>query len=123
MGIRVDFNPDLALRNIREFKEGRRKKQECIPEDIKNGEVYEFLKKGQRLYWLSDDEFWHNGEMPLCETAGDEKLSRPAASIRMIEVTHFLDGEEVWSKGKYKVIELFDKDDPKIHFEGYKRVK
>jgi hypothetical protein len=24
MGIQVEFNPDLALRNIREYKEGRR---------------------------------------------------------------------------------------------------
>jgi len=36
MGIIVEFNPDLALRDISEFKNGSRKKEECIPEDMKN---------------------------------------------------------------------------------------
>jgi len=30
MGIKVEFNPDLALRNISEFKNGRRQIEECI---------------------------------------------------------------------------------------------
>jgi len=32
MGIRVEFNPDLALRNFSEFTAGRRKREECLPE-------------------------------------------------------------------------------------------
>jgi len=123
MGIQVEFNPDLALRNIKEYKEGRRKKEECIPENLEAGKIYPFLKKGQRLYWFSDDPFWSKGEMPLCETTGNQRLSRPLASIKILEVTHFLEKGEVWTKGKYKVIEVFDPKDPKIHFEAMKRVR
>ena len=123
MGIKVEFNPDLALRNIAEFKKGKRKKAECIPENIKAGKVYDFLKKEQRLFWLSDNKFWGNGQLPLCETSGKEKLSRPLASIKILEVTHFLEKGDVWTKGKYQVIEIFDKNDPKIHFEACKKLQ
>jgi hypothetical protein len=122
MGITVEFNPDLALRDISEHKSGKRKIQECVPENLKAGEVFEFLKKGQRLYWLSDSEFWGNGQIPLCKTGGDEKLSRPIASIKILEATHFLKNGEIWTKGKYKVIDVFDENDQKINFEGLKRI-
>jgi hypothetical protein len=122
MGINIEFDPDLALRDISEFKNGNRKKEECIPEDLKEGEVYEFLKNGQRVYWLSDSEFWSKGEMPLCKTTGNEKLARPFASIKMLEVTHFLENEKVWTRGKYKVVEIFDPEDSEIKFEGHMRV-
>ena len=120
MGIQVEFNPDLALRDYSEFEKGNRKEEECIPKNIEQGKVYFFLKKGQRLFWLNDDAFWSKGEMPLCKTQGDQKLSRPVASIKMIEVTHFLENKEVYTKGKYKVVEVFNDD--KIHFDGMKRV-
>ena len=73
-----------------------------------------FLKKGQRNYWFG-------GEIPLLETKGGEQLSRPKASIKIIEAIHFLEKGDVYTKGKYKVIEVF-KDD-KIKFESYSRVK
>ncbi|MFA5777544.1 MAG: hypothetical protein WC906_03840 [Parcubacteria group bacterium] len=120
MGIKVEFNPDLALRNISEYKSGKRKKEECVPAPLKKGKIYDFLKKGQRNYWLSDDPFWGKGQIPLVETSGNEKLSRPIASIKILETTHFLNKGEVWTKGKYKVIEIF-KDD-KIHFEALKKI-
>lgn len=122
MGIKVEFNPDLALRNISEYKNGRRKIEECIPENLEAGKIYDFLKSGQRLFWLSDSEFWGNGQLPLCETSGKEELSRPLAGIKILEVTHFLENGEIWTKGKYQVIEIFDKNNPKIHFEGCKRI-
>jgi len=121
MGIKVEFNPDLALRDVSEYKSGKRKIEECIPNPLKKGKVYGFLKKEQRLYWLSDDEFWGKGQIPLMLTKGYGKLSRPIASIKISEVTHFLSKGEVWTKGKYKVIEVF-KDD-KIHFEALKKIK
>ncbi|MBD3281655.1 hypothetical protein GF391_02820 [Candidatus Uhrbacteria bacterium] len=111
MGIQVEFNPDLALRDISEFESGNRKKEECIPDNLTAGEVYEFLKSGQRNYWL-------HGELPLLETKGNSVLSRPKASIRIIEVSHFLDGDKVFTRGKYKVVDVFDDDN--IHFESYK---
>tara|TARA_Y100000310_G_scaffold345638_2_gene467577 strand:- start:1615 stop:1965 length:351 start_codon:yes stop_codon:yes gene_type:complete len=114
MGIQIDFNPDLALRNIQEFKEGRRKEEECIPESLIEGKEYVFLKKGQRNYWLA-------GELPLMETKGNEELSRPLASIRILEATHLMIENETFTKGKYKVISVFKKDDDKIHFESYAR--
>ncbi|MBU2028665.1 hypothetical protein KJ761_02110 [Patescibacteria group bacterium] len=109
MGIQVEFNPDLALRNIAEYKSGKRKIAECIPKPLKRGEVYNFLKKGQRNYWF-------DGEIPLVETKGNQQLSRPLASIIILEAMHFKNKKEIFTKGKYKVIEVF-KDD-KIHFEN-----
>lgn len=122
MGIQVEFNPDLALRDISEYDSGKRKIEECIPKNLEKGKVYDFLKKGQRLYWLSDSEFWGNGQLPLCKTSGGEKLSRPIASIKIIEAMHFLDGGEVYTKGKYEVVDVFDENDPKINFEACKRI-
>ena len=67
MGIKVEFNPDLALRNISEFQNGNRKEEECIPNNIEVGKIYPFLKAGQRNYWLEV-------ENPLVETKGKYKI-------------------------------------------------
>ena len=67
MGIKIEFNPDLALRDFSEFRRGKREKEECIPENLEEGRIYPFLKEGQRNYWLF-------GEIPLVETKGNEKL-------------------------------------------------
>jgi hypothetical protein len=122
MGIKVEFNPDLALRNIAEYENSQRKIEECIPENLEVGKVYAFLKSEQRLFYLSDSEFWGNGQIPLCETNGKEELSRPIASIKILEATHFLENGKVFTKGKYRVVEVFDLADPKIHFEACKRI-
>ena len=114
MGIQVEFNPDLALRHFSEFKAGRRKKEECIPKPLVAAKVYEFLKKGQRNYWLL-------GEIPLLETKGNQQLSRPKASIIIIEAIHYLENGEIYTKGRYKVVEVFNNE--KIHFDGFTRVK
>jgi hypothetical protein len=113
MGIKVEFNPDLALRNISEYKNGTRAMEECIPENLQAGNIYDFLKHGQRLYWLE-------GELPLLETSGGENLSRPIASIIIYEATHFMNNNMCYTKGRYKVIEAFT--DEKVHFESYKKV-
>jgi len=116
MGIQVEFNPDLALRSIENYREGNRTLEECIPENLKEHEVYEFLKQGQRNYWLE-------GEVPLLETKGGQQLSRPLASIIILEATHFVKKEGVFTKGKYCVVKVFDLEDKTIHFESYARVK
>lgn len=113
MGIQVEYNPDLALRNIEEFKAGRRKREECIPAVLKRGQTHVFLKKGQRLYWLL-------GELPLVETTGNQNLSRPLASVVIKEATHVLIKGEPYTKGQYKVVEVF-KDD-KVHFDGFAKI-
>ena len=116
MGISIEFNPDLALRNISEFKLGKRKKEECLPEKPEAGKVYDFLKEGQRSYWLE-------GEIPLFETKGNYNFSKVLASVVILEATNFkLDGK-VYTKGKYKVTEVFNPKESKIHFESYRRLK
>ena len=113
MGIKVEFNPDLALRDISEYEKGNRKIEECIPEPLEEGRIYDFLKKDQRNYWM-------HGEIPLIVTKGGEVLSRPRASIQILEATHFVVDGEMWTRGKYKVIEVFK--DKSIHFECFDKV-
>jgi len=114
MGIKVEFNPELALRNMSEHKAGSRKLEECIPEPLEQGKVYDFLKKEQRIYWLE-------GEIPLIETKGGI-FSRPKASVIILEATHVMENNEVYTIGKYKAVEVFT-DENRIYFEGCDRVR
>ena len=109
MGIQVEYNPDLALRAA---GTPGRATDECLPVSLEVGKTYSFLKKGQRNYWLQ-------GELPLVETDGSANLSRPLASIVIHEVTHFLQGAEVWTRGMYKICTIFQ--DSNVHFEGFTR--
>ena len=113
MGIKIEFNPDLALRNYSECDAGMRKKEECIPRDMKVGGVYSFLKLGQRNYWIE-------GEIPLLETKGDENLSLPIASIQILEVSHFSDGGKVYTRGTYQVKEIIPLG--KVKFNGFAKL-
>jgi hypothetical protein len=114
MGIAVEFNPDLALRNIEQFKAWNCRKEECIPERLVVGQEYEFLKTGQRVYWLQ-------GEIPLVETKGGGQLSRPKASIIITEVRHVIEDGKLATRGKYKVVEVFGDD--RVHFDGFTKIK
>ncbi|MBR9704242.1 hypothetical protein GOV12_02430 [Candidatus Pacearchaeota archaeon] len=122
MGIEIIYNPDLALRDYEEYEKGNRKVEECIPKNLEVGKTYEFLKSNQRVYWLNSSEEWNNGEMPLVITKGNEIVSRPVASIKMIEFTHFIINGKTFTKGIYMVIEIFDKDDTRVKFECFKRI-
>ena len=113
MGIKIEFNPELALRNIEEYNQGKRKVEECIPDNLLVGQVYPFLKSEQRCYWLI-------GEVPLIETKGNGVWSKPKASVSILEVCHFMDNEEIYTKGTYQVLAVFNDD--KIYFEGTDRV-
>jgi hypothetical protein len=110
MGISIEFNPDLALRNISEFKNGNRKIEECIPEDLEVGKTYPFLKSEQRNYWIL-------GEIPLIETKGGGVLSRPKAGIVILEATHFVENGTVHTRGFYRVVRVI-RDDA-VHFECF----
>ncbi len=101
MGIKVEFNPDLALRSIAEFKAGRRKEEECIPEILEAGKSYAFLKSDQRLYNIG-------GKTPLLRTEGNEVLSEPLATVRILEVTHAIIDGKVFTRGTYRVDTVFD---------------
>ena len=115
MGIQVEFNPSLALRAP---KTKGRLEEECVPESLITGETYYFLKSGQRNYWMG-------GEIPLHITEGEGKLSRPIASVTIIESTHYLNpkNNKPYTKGYYIVNETYDTKDPTIHFEGTEKVK
>lgn len=114
MGIETITNFVLALRHHDECRIGRRGADECIPERLLSGQSYDFRKKGQRLFLMTE-------EIPLVETFGNEHISRPLASIRMAEVTHFVENHEVWTRGRYLVVEVF-KDDA-VHFDGMIRIR
>lgn len=114
MGIQVEFNPDLALRNIQQHAIGCRDADECIPQKLVSGQTYGFKKRGQRNYWLQ-------GEIPLVETMGNQHLSRPLASIHVLEATHFVEKGEIWTRGRYLVVEVFHDD--AAHFDGFARIR
>lgn len=96
MGIKVEFNPDLALRSIEEFKAGRRAEDECVPESLEVGKSYRFRKLGQRLYHIG-------GKTPLLLTEGEERCTEPLAAVRITEVSHILEGDTVFTVGTYSV--------------------
>ena len=113
MGIAVEFNPDLCLRK---YGTSGRGLAECLPENLLVDAVHDFLKEGQRNYWL-------HGNIPLRETKGEGKLSRPVASVLVLRAEHRLINGVVWTEGAYKVNGVFDPEDSQIHFEGYERVR
>ncbi len=113
MGISVEFNPDLTLRNYDKCLAGERKPEECLPEKLDVGKVYNFLKFGQRNYWLE-------GEIPLLITDG-KNLSLPIAGIIILECVHFSDNGSIYTRGKYLVKEIFDPAES-VHFNGFKRI-
>jgi hypothetical protein len=113
MGIAVEFNPDLCLRAHGTVG---RDIAECLPEKLEVDGVYSFFKKGQRNYWLE-------GEVPLRETRGEGRLSRPVASVLILRAEHRLINGAVWTEGEYKVNGIFDPSDSKIYFEGCERVR
>ncbi|MCC2630616.1 MAG: hypothetical protein K0S38_425 [Candidatus Paceibacter sp.] len=109
----IEVNPALILREADEARQGLRKAEECIPENIQAGQSYPFLKKGLRIYWF-------DGEIPLIVKNSEGRLSRPIASIAILEVTHFVDNGNIFTRGLYKVTEIFG--DQEIHFEGLEKV-
>jgi hypothetical protein len=90
-------------------------REECLPERLGEGKQYPFLKKGQRNYYLE-------GEVALLITNGKE-LSDPIASIKILEATHFNRGYEIWTRGLYEIVKVFDNEDSEINFNWMKRVR
>lgn len=148
MGIQVEFNPDLALRA---FGTPGRLEEECLPNKLIAGNVHRFQKDGQRVYWLE-------GEIPLLETKGNQKLSRPSkklsclsmeflgcseksevakqllrtkvrslisltlASIVIREYTHLKVKDKTYTTGLYEIKEVYNSNNPAIHFEGMNKI-
>lgn len=100
MEIKPDFESELALWNIREFVLDKRKFDECIPENLKEGREYSFLLEGQKFFWLF-------GKFPLIEKNEDgsiETMSR--ALINIFETTFFLENEKMYTRGKYRILRV-----------------
>ena len=108
------FAPDLVLRSFSEYVSGYKKKEECIPQNLKEEMVYSFLKRGQRAYWL-------DGEQPLLEKSIGGEISPPVASIIILEATHFKENGAIWTSGKYKVKKVLKKD--AIYFNGCEPIR
>lgn len=104
MEIKTEFESALILCNMREFVMDKRKFDECIPENLKEGREYGFLKSGQLNYWIL-------GKFPLHEKldppVGGVTVSKdPRAIINIFEVTHFIDNGQIFTKGKYKILQV-----------------
>lgn len=109
MPINMQFAPDLVLRDISEYKTGKKQKDECVPLKLQEGSSYSFLKTGQRAYWL-------DGEQPLLLKREDGSLSAPIASLIITEVTHFKIDGNIWTKGIYYVKKVIQQGE--VYFNG-----
>lgn len=116
MGIEVEFHLELALASIKRYRSKKANLEECVPDNLKPGEVYNFLRRGQGIYWMED-------EIPLVEISHNGELSKPLASITILEETHFRKNNQIYIRGKYKIVEVFTVNDNLIHFEGMRRSK
>jgi len=110
MSITAEFCPEICLR---EFQTPNREPEECIPENLEANKVYDFLKKDQRNYWMYND-------IALTETKGNGIVSGPKASVVLLEATHFVKDNKVFTSGKYQVMEVYNDD--AIHFESCNKV-
>ena len=97
MGIKVEFNQELALRAYN--TQGRRA-EECLPESLSERTLNWFEKEGHRIYPLSKT-------CELHETQGNQDVSDPLALILILETTQFLQYGKVWTKGKYEIKEVY----------------
>jgi hypothetical protein len=104
MTIKTEYAPDLVLKSFTT----KNLPEECIPKRLTKDETYDFLKTGQRIYWLE-------GEQPLLEKK-DGTVSRPIASIIILEVTHFMKHGNVFTKGKFQIIKIIEPDT--VYFNG-----
>lgn len=49
---------------------------------------------------------------------GNQQLSRPLASIVILEATHFRDKRRIYTRGIYRVEKVLDPNSPEIYFEA-----
>ena len=104
MDIKPEFESEICLHNVREFVADKRKFDECIPENLKEGREYGFLLEGQKFFGLL-------GKYPLVELKEDGKTPGPTrALINLLEVAHFLGDKNVFTKGRYKILRVMDKE-------------
>jgi hypothetical protein len=94
MGIKVEFNPDLCLR---EFGTEGRDLAECVPPVMTTGTFFQFLKEGQRC-------FWFEGPVDLRITKGNGNFGDPIAQVRIINASHHIRDGKVWTEGLARIL-------------------
>ena len=50
-------------------------------------------------------------------------MGKPIANVMILEAKHFLKENVMFTKGKYKVIDVFDPNDETPKFDGLDRIK
>jgi len=105
MEISPSFESELNLWNVREFVTDKRKFDECIPENMKEDREYGFLLEGQKFFGLF-------AKFPLVEIDENNTQDVTRALVNIFEVTHFLDNEKLYTKGKYRVLRVISEKSP-----------
>lgn len=117
MGITTETHFELALYP---YGVKERRPDECLPERLECKKEYSFLHREQGIYFLML-------EVPLITRNNGGGLSRPIASVKIREATHFVSDEinsrEIWTRGIYEIIEVYDPVNKEIHFEGMQKAK
>lgn len=92
-------NQDLGLYSYSEFKSGKRKLQECVPESLELGSEHPFLKAG---HWLYEKD----SVITLLELAKDDVLFKMRAQVRITDTGFMVEDGQSYTQGLYLVEEL-----------------
>lgn len=101
MGVPVEFNAVLALRDAAESINEQRHVDEYLPDHPKVGQEYGFRKCGQRIYQLGVP-------LSLLTTAGDNKTMQKVGTAVIIEARHIMEEDHVLTIGRYRILKLND---------------
>ena len=94
-GSEMEYNTILALRHN---KSPDRKPEECLPDIIKEGFFYKFLKDRYRIFPIGR-------QIPLVKTEGEGRLSDTLAQVIITQQTQYMLGGNIFTKGEYVVTE------------------
>ena len=94
-------NQDLGLYSYSEFKSGKHKLSECVPELLEAGHDYPFMKAG---HWNYADD----ASVTLLELAKDDVLFKMRAMVRIEESSFMVEDGQSYTQGMYRVEELLE---------------
>ena len=95
----IEYNTDLALYSHEEFKKGRKKLEECLPEELTVGSSHPFLKVGHRNYAI-------NSTVTLLEIKKFDVLFQMRAQVEIVEAFFLLDEDQSYTRGTYIITEI-----------------
>lgn len=107
----VEYNSYLVL-----YPYGTQGKsaEECLPEELEVGKIYEFLKKGYQNYEIGK-------AVPLFDKMHVLNMTppRPIAAVSILTPTPILnESNEIWTSVFYGVHALLNHQELKNHFNG-----